>query len=69
MNDITQLEQRAGSAKAAYELLGISKAAWFRYRAGGEISAVVAASVRAHLALSNRAFSEIQKGNQAEAAQ
>ena len=59
---ITDLEQRAGGVMEAYVLLGVSRNRWFKYKSGESVTpAYIEASLRAHLALSDRAFREQQR--------
>ncbi len=58
--DIEQIEQRAGGVTPAYSLLGVSRPGWYRYRSGAQpIPPYIAASIRAHLLLSEQQFSRL----------
>lgn len=59
---IYRIEARAGSAGAAYDLLGVSRASWFRHKKAGQLPSEVRASIRAHLCLGNITFLDLLAG-------
>lgn len=61
---IYRIEVRAGSAGAAYGLLGVSRASWFRHKKAGRLPSEVRASIRAHLCLPKFMFARLQGAEQ-----
>jgi hypothetical protein len=54
-----RLETRAGGIQPVIKLLGVSQARWYDYRAGRvAMPPYIQASIRAHLALSDRKLKE-----------
>lgn len=57
---LVEFEARAGSAKTAYEMLGVSLARYYSYRRGDvDLPAYIERSIAAHLLLPDRAFKNL----------